>query len=785
MHLIVVLFDWWRIIKFCWPVDLGVQTMPICVLLRVTLLSFLFACPAFAQVISGVVTDPAGAAVVHADVVLLGGKTESYATVTDVKGQFSLPAREGSGQLLRVSASGFDVFERPLSGLSEPISIVLQPQLLREDVTVSITRTESRLGQTPASIVVLDRQTLETTAAQTIDDSLRQVAGFTLFRRSSSKTTNPTTQGANLRGIGGSGAARTSVLFDGISLNDAFGGWTYWSRVPSIAIEQIEVLRGGASSLYGSSALSGAINLSPPKRKSPVLRFDASGGSEETYSASTFGAYATHGWNFDVAAESFQTAGYIPMSEEDRGTVDTRANSRHNSVLASIERRFAEGFRVFLRSNLFGERRDNGTSLTNNRTYFRQAALGADYSNGKLGTFQVRSSIDAQVYDQTFSAVAAGRNSETLTRVQRVPSRSAAFSAVWTRPFADHTFLAAADARYVRGFSDETAISGDRATALISSGGHEASFGVFAQDLWRATRKMTINFGARFDRWRNFDAFSRTRSLTGGSNTLIRFTDRSQQRLSLRIGALYQVTRSIALFAGYNSSFRAPSLNELYRAFRVGNVVTLANEDLKAETADTIEGGANFTGMRRRLNIRGNAFVAEVSDPVVSVTLSTTPTLITRQRQNVGKTRTRGVELDAEFSPSPRIRLSASYVFADSRVAEFDGTESLIGKMLPQIPRHQFTFQTMYRPATRISLGVQGRVSGAQFDDDLNTLRLRPFFAVDAFASYRFPKKFEIFAAAENLLNSRYDIGLTPNRTIAAPWFMRLGVRFDLTRNSR
>jgi outer membrane receptor protein involved in Fe transport len=88
-----------------------------------------------------------------------------------------------------------------------------------------------------------------------LDDALRQVPGLTLFRRTSSRTANPTTQGINLRGIGGSGTSRAAVLFDGISLNDAFGGWTYWSRVPQIAVEQIEVLRGGASALYGTGAL--------------------------------------------------------------------------------------------------------------------------------------------------------------------------------------------------------------------------------------------------------------------------------------------------------------------------------------------------------------------------------------------------------------------------------------------------------------------------------------------------------------------------------------------------
>src|ERR671929_131193 len=99
------------------------------------------------------------------------------------------------------------------------------------------------------------------TSAATLDDALRQVPGFTLFRRTGSRVANPTSQGVSLRGVGASGASRALVLADGIPLNDPFGGWVYWGRVPRASVERIEVLRGGASSLYGSSALGGVVNL--------------------------------------------------------------------------------------------------------------------------------------------------------------------------------------------------------------------------------------------------------------------------------------------------------------------------------------------------------------------------------------------------------------------------------------------------------------------------------------------------------------------------------------------
>ncbi|MBA3634778.1 MAG: TonB-dependent receptor, partial [Acidobacteria bacterium] len=216
--------------------------------------------------------------------------------------------------------------------------------------------------------------------------------------------------------------------------------------------------------------------------------------------------------------------------------------------------------------------------------------------------------------------------------------------------------------------------------------------------------------------------------------------------------------------------------------FRVGSVVTLANENLRAERADTFETGLNFSGFTKRLHIRGNFFITKISQPIVSITLTATPLLITRQRQNVGETRSRGLEIDAEFAPRRDLRFSASYLLVDSRVTKFSANPELIGKFLPQVAPRQLSFQIFYRSPKKLSLSLQSRVSGGQFEDDLNTLRLRPFFTLDVFGSYRLFQKFEIFAAVENIFNNRYDIGRTPVLTVAAPRFVRVGLRFDFKR---
>src|SRR5919197_518473 len=130
-----------------------------------------------------------------------------------------------------------------------------------DPVVVTPTRLEQQAGDAPASVTVVSREEVRQSASQTVDDLLRQVPGFSLFRRTSSVVGHPTTQGLSLRGIGPSGTSRALVLLDGIPVNDPFGGWVYWNRIPLFGLEQIEVVRGGGSSVWGNYALGGVVHV--------------------------------------------------------------------------------------------------------------------------------------------------------------------------------------------------------------------------------------------------------------------------------------------------------------------------------------------------------------------------------------------------------------------------------------------------------------------------------------------------------------------------------------------
>ncbi len=210
--------------------------------------------------------------------------------------------------------------------------------------------------------------------------------------------------------------------------------------------------------------------------------------------------------------------------------------------------------------------------------------------------------------------------------------------------------------------------------------------------------------------------------------------DRSETFFSPRLALLHKLTSNVSLTASGYRAFRAPTLNELYRGFRAGNVFTEFNPNLRAERLTGAEGGAIVTGWNQRVMLRGNFFWNQITRPVANVTLTTTPSLITRQRQNLGSTRSQGVEFEASGQPKQfgdglrRLPIHRRYSDQFLRRSGPGWIESEPGG-----PRRSANsappvhFQARYsRPF--IILAVQGRFGGNQFDDDQNTLLLQALF---------------------------------------------------------
>src|SRR2546426_2416471 len=214
--------------------------------------------------VSGIVRDPSGAGVPGASVVVrsANGGAEVRA-VTSADGRFAVTVTQGAVDVV-VEARGFgrglehivphDHLEEGLR-----VDITLQPATVLEEVTVTASRTDQRLGDVPASVSVLSSEEIRQSPAVVADDVLRRIPTFSLFRRTSSLSSHPTSQGVSLRGVGPSGVSRTLVLLGGTPLNDPFGGWVYWARVPLEDTDRLGAVDGSSWSRYGHERVGCAV----------------------------------------------------------------------------------------------------------------------------------------------------------------------------------------------------------------------------------------------------------------------------------------------------------------------------------------------------------------------------------------------------------------------------------------------------------------------------------------------------------------------------------------------
>jgi outer membrane receptor protein involved in Fe transport len=334
----------------------------------------------------------------------------------------------------------------------------------------------------------------------------------------------------------------------------------------------------------------------------------------------------------------------------------------------------------------------------------------------------------------------------------------------------------------VRGSSDELVFIQGRPAAIVGAGGRERDVGVYIKDVLRLSSSFSLTAGARIDHWRNFLAHSDTRSLSSnGSSSVERFMNRSETVVSPQLSFIYRPDNKFAFFGSIYRGFRAPTLNELYRSFRVGNVLTLANSSLSAEQLSGAEAGLGFSSLEGTLALRSSFFWSDIDRSIANITLGITPELITRARRNVGYTRSRGLEAEAEIRLGPHWNISGGYLFADARLVRYSGASSLEGLSLPQIPRHTLTIQLRYAHPKNLNVGFQTRFVGQQFDDDLNQFRLPGYVNVDGIVSRALSKSLEIFFAAENLFNQQYIVGRSPATTVGPPLLIRAGFRFRST----
>lgn len=683
-----------------------------------------------------------------------------------------------------ISASGF----APRSVmLAVPTAVRLRPTQVAEQVTVTAYRTPMGDLESPATTRTLTQKTLGTTAAITLDDELRQLPGAELFRRSSSLVANPTSQGISLRGLGSTSASRTLVTEDDVPLNDPLGGWIHWQETPELAIRDVELVRGGASDLYGSSAIGGVVNIISARPSSKALEVRSTYGGEETYDQSALATAKRGTWGGLVAGGLIGTDGYVQEAPNERGPVDQPSNVHSQNALIMGEHG-SGALREFARASGFNELRHNGTPYQFNGTRLVRYATGADWTNYQGNALMLRLYGSDERYRQTFSSISnlpnfgdaacTYRCGETPTKYSYVPDNELGAALDWTQSLSSKLLLVTgADVRDVRVWDEERSFGAK--AGLTNLHDHQRDSAGYAEAMW-TSGAWTVTASGRVDWFQNYDGQQLSWNGAGWTPSATQPPQFGERLFDPRLGVSRKISDHWAVSASGFRAFRAPTPNELYRATQVGNELTLANGNLTSERATGWEAG--LATHQQWGAIRASYFLTEVNRPITALTTNPNSSPILLMRENLGQIESRGFSLDYEIVPLRWLAMDGGYQYAHATVSR--GAQDY-GKWIPEVARNLATLNVRASDAHLGTLSLQSRLSGRMYDDDANTFLLHGYFRLDALASHNFGSRLEVFAAGENLLDRAIQVSETPTTTLGQPRVARAGFQVRLGNASK
>ncbi|KXU29332.1 TonB-dependent receptor [Sphingobium sp. 22B] len=598
---------------------------------------------------------------------------------------------------------------------------------------------------TPAyGSVIIDRDRLTNSASGRIESVLGDVAGFQQFRRSDSRSANPSAQGATLRALGGNASSRTLVLLDGVPMADPFFGYIPFSALVPDRLSVVRVTRGGGIGAFGAGAVAGTIELASATRDQ----------------LPTFGASAFYGSKDATELTASLTpdlgGGYVSLSGRwDRG--DGFQTTPRDQRVAATSPAAYDGWSTNLRAvaplSATSEIQFRGTIFHDERTL---RFKGADsMSEGQDASIRFISrgawQVDALAYIQArnFSNIVISASTFRKSLDQRNTPSTGIGGKIELRPPVgpDHMLRIGADTRFATGdmFEDgyNANIAANPVTSRRHAGGEQMTTGLFAEDDWTLGR-LVLTGGVRADRWTISNGFYRATG-TGAANNS--FADRSDWQFSGRAGALYRISDAVALRGAAYSGFRLPTLNELYRPFVVFPITTRANAALTPEKLKGVEAGIDLTPIPG-LTLSATGFINRLDDAIANVTLTNVAN--TRERQNVDRITAKGIELTA-IGRVDDFLLSASYAYSHSTVHApgmgFDGLTPA------QSPRHAASATLAWEPEQGPALSATLRYVGKQYEDDLQTDVLPDALTVDAVARLPLGHGVTLVARGENLFD--------------------------------
>lgn len=634
------------------------------------------------------------------------------------------------------------------------------------------------------SIVVLSSERLEAAPTTQLDQLLKEVPGLQQFRRSDARSSHPTSQGVTLRGLGGNASSRALLTLDGVPQTDPFGGWVNWPAYDPASLAEVRVIRGGGSVASGPGALAGVIEMR--SRREQGLTASTEVGSREALEGRVVSGFPLGSGILGLSARAARGDGFVPVTADTRGPADRAAPYEEASLRGFWAAPLAGATEIHLGALGFTDRRERGLAFTGNRTD------GADASVRLVGrgSWQWTALAYRQAHElrSSFAGVSEGRATATRVALQdSVPSTALGGSFELRPPLGEKLELRlGGDARRAEGVSRELYffVEGEP-TRRRRAGGETRTGGLFGEATVRHGA-LSVSGGARLDRWRIRDG-ELIEQTVATADTLRneRYANRGGWLPTARVSAVVNSSEALSFSSAAYLGWRLPTLNELFRPFRVGADATAANPLLEPEQLAGVEVGTRYR--RGGVSLSATVFANRLKDPIANVTMGQGPAIFPgvgfvageyRQRQNLEAVLVRGLELSAEVRRGP-LAARGGVSVTDAHIEAGGSTSNLDGLRPAQTPRYALTGGIGW-DEDDVSLSLVLRHVGPQFEDDLNRDKLPSATTLDVFAAWSICRKVQIFVRGENMVDELVVAGIGGDGSVerATPRSWRVGLTF-------
>ncbi|TRD10956.1 TonB-dependent receptor [Erythrobacter insulae] len=666
-------------------------------------------------------------------------------------------------------------FSASVFALSLSVPLAAQDETAAETPEDEIVVTGEGLRQAPSigaySVTEIDREAIVSSGSGRLEDVLENVAGFQQFRRSDSRSANPSAQGATLRAWGGNATSRALVLLDGVPISDPFFGYIPFNSVAPETLGNIRVTRGGGAGPFGAGALAGTIELESADARTlgPISASLLANDREETEASAALASKLGAGFAV-VSGRWDRGQGFFTTPESERVPATARAAFENWQVGLRAAAPLTSDIELQARGNVFEDTRTLRFEGADSKIEGQDASLRlvrrGDWEFDALAYVQARNFSNVIISSTRFVKVLDQRNTPSTGLGGKIEVRPPISEA--------HTLRIGVDYRQSDGELQEEAFSAftGNLRERRRAGGTNSNLGLFVEDDWQIG-PLLLTGGLRANYTSIDNGFFRA---LDANNVLVSETiapDRSDWAMSWRAGALFYATRRLDIRAAAYTGLRLPTLNELYRPFVVFPIVTQANAALENERLEGFEIGMTWQPVDP-IVLSVTAFDNRVENAIANVTL--TPTL--RQRQNLPAIDAQGVEASLAMKFG-EVSFDGSLAYTDATIDGDGGSIALDGNRPPQTPDFAASATLAWQPSPGWRLAGTVRHVSGQFEDDQETAILPAVTTVDLFAEAPLVDQFSLIVRGENLFdedivtrNSGGAIDLGAPRTV---WF---GLRY-------